>query len=166
MSGEKPFWSRIPSHLFGGKVRTATLALCVLWLALWVLYLFLNQPDKPAEAPPSAVIISETPYVPFVPAPGAPAGQGTFREELALVSAARTALETGDASACLRAVDRYDERFRAGIFAQEIEVLRIEALAASGDRTRARALAERFLAVNAKSPYADRVRSLIERTRD
>ncbi len=72
MSGEKPFWSRIPSHLFGGKVRTATLALCVLWLALWVLYLFLNQPDKPAEAPPSAVIISETPYVPLVPAPSSP----------------------------------------------------------------------------------------------
>lgn len=72
MSGEKPFWSRIPSHLLGGKVRTATLGLCVLWLALWVLYLFLNQPDKPAEAPPSAVIISETPYVPFVPSPSTP----------------------------------------------------------------------------------------------
>ncbi|MFD6883834.1 hypothetical protein [Rhodococcus sp. NPDC060084] len=67
MSGEKPFWSRIPSHLLGGKVRTATLGLCVLWLALWMLYLFLNQPDKPAEVPPSAVIISETPYVPYVP---------------------------------------------------------------------------------------------------
>ena len=67
MSDEKRFWSRIPSHLFGGKVRTATLGLCVLWLALWMLYLFLNQPDKPAEVPPSAVIISETPYVPYVP---------------------------------------------------------------------------------------------------
>jgi len=72
VSDEKPFWSRIPSHLFGGKVRTATLALCLLWFALWVLYLFLNQPDKPAEAPPSAVIISDTPYVPFVPTPSSP----------------------------------------------------------------------------------------------
>lgn len=67
MSDEKPFWSRIPSHLFGGKVRTATLGLCLLWVALWMLYLFLNQPDKPAEVPPSAVIISDTPYVPYVP---------------------------------------------------------------------------------------------------
>lgn len=91
-------------------------------------------------------------------------GRGTFREELALVSAARSALETGDAAACMRAVARYDERFHAGIFAHEIEVLRIEALAASGDRAQARSRAERFLAANAKSPYAARVRSLIERT--
>ncbi|MBX3225291.1 MAG: hypothetical protein KF795_32600 [Labilithrix sp.] len=92
------------------------------------------------------------------------ARRGTFREELALVSAARSALETGDAAGCMRAVARYDERFQAGIFAHEIEVLRIEALAASGERVSARARAERFLATNAESPYAERVRSLLERT--
>ncbi|MBX3207515.1 MAG: hypothetical protein KF764_20875 [Labilithrix sp.] len=92
------------------------------------------------------------------------ARRGTFREELALVSAARSALETGDAAGCMRAVARYDERFQAGTFAHEIEVLRIEALAASGERVSARARAERFLATNAESPYAERVRSLLERT--
>ncbi len=90
--------------------------------------------------------------------------RGTFREELALVSAARGALETGDVAACMRAVARYDERFHAGIFAHEIEVLRIEAIAASGDRAQARSRAEKFLAANAKSPYAERVGSLIDRT--
>jgi hypothetical protein len=64
----------------------------------------------------------------------------------------------------MRTVARYDERFHAGIFALEIEVLRIEALAASGDRAQARSRAATFLAANAKSPYAERVRSLIERT--
>lgn len=92
------------------------------------------------------------------------ARRGTFREELALVSAARSALETGDAAGCMRAVARYDERFQAGTFAHEIEVLRIEALAASGERAAARARAERFLATNTESPYAERVRSLLERT--
>lgn len=87
----------------------------------------------------------------------------TFDEELALVSAARSSLEKGDSSATLRAVSTYQDRFRQGLFAQEIEVIRIEALAASGEQSRARAAAERFSAAHPKSPYADRVRSLIER---
>ncbi|MFD6897721.1 hypothetical protein ACFWB0_24705 [Rhodococcus sp. NPDC060086] len=61
---------RIPSRLFGGRVRTATLAMCFLWAGLWVLYLTLNQPVDQADqvdVPQQAVIISETPYVPFTP---------------------------------------------------------------------------------------------------
>lgn len=58
----------VPPRLFGGRVRTTTLALCTLWLGMWLLYLFLNQPENQgAEAPATAVIISETPYVPYVP---------------------------------------------------------------------------------------------------
>ncbi len=90
----------------------------------------------------------------------------TFREELALVSSARAALESGDTAACMRALDGYDARFPSGIFAQEIEVIRIEVLAASGQGARSKTLAERFLAANPKSPYADRVRSSLERTRN
>lgn len=88
----------------------------------------------------------------------------TFREELALVSAARSALEAGDIPACLHAVDGYRDQFGSGTFAQEIEVIRIEARLASGDLPGARASAERFLATNPRSPYADRVRSLLDRT--
>ncbi|WP_033097115.1 hypothetical protein [Rhodococcus sp. p52] len=58
---------RIPSHLLGGRIRTTTFALCTLWLALWVTYLFLNPPEDTPDAPSTAVIISETPYVPYVP---------------------------------------------------------------------------------------------------
>lgn len=88
----------------------------------------------------------------------------TFAEELALVGAARSALERGDVPSCVRAVDRYQERFGSGTFAHEIEVIRIEALFASGERTRARAAAEQFVRANANSPYVDRVRSLLERS--
>jgi len=64
---EEPHRRRIPSHLLGGRIRTTTFALCTLWLALWVTYLFLNQPEDTPDAPSTAVIISETPYVPYVP---------------------------------------------------------------------------------------------------
>jgi len=121
---------------------------------------------KPAAARTAASAVSKE-----TPSGGAPAAtslqpsssRGTFSEELALVSAARAALENGDAAACLRAVDGYDGRFRSGTFAQEMSVMRIEALAASGEQSRARTLAEHFLEANPKSPYAGRVRSLSER---
>ncbi|MGW0021118.1 hypothetical protein ACWDUD_22595 [Rhodococcus sp. NPDC003382] len=58
---------KIPPKLFGGRMRTTTVAMCVTWLGLWMLYLYLNQDEEPAvPAQPGAVVISETPYVPFV----------------------------------------------------------------------------------------------------
>jgi hypothetical protein len=102
-------------------------------------------------------------------APGSPCRntgrRGTFAEELALTSEARAALERGDIASCLKAVDRYQRSFRGGIFAQEIDVIRIEALAKSGARERAHSSAEQFLRANATSPYADRVRSVFESTK-
>lgn len=99
---------------------------------------------------------------------GASAGEerSSFDEELGLLSAARAGLAARDTPASLRAVERYRSRFPSGLFAEEIEVIRIEALADSGERARAHALAERFLAVNPGSAYAVRVRSLAQRTRD
>lgn len=94
------------------------------------------------------------------------AERSTFDEELGLLSAARAALAASDTPASLRAVERYRARFPSGLFAEEIEVIRIEALADSGERDRAHALAERFLAANPSSAYAARVRSLAQRTRD
>lgn len=98
--------------------------------------------------------------------PSAGEERSTFDEELGLLSAARAGLAARDTPASLRAVERYQSRFPSGLFAEEIEVIRIEALADSGDRARAHALAERFLAVNPSSAYAVRVRSLAQRTRD
>lgn len=99
---------------------------------------------------------------------GAPAGaaRSTFDEELGLLSAARAGLAASDTPASLRAVERYRTRFPSGLFAEEIEVIRIEALANSGERARAHALAEGFLTANPSSAYAARVRSLAQRTRD
>lgn len=89
----------------------------------------------------------------------------TFDEELALVSAARSAIERGDAPGCLRAVDTYRASFASGTFTQEIDVLRIEGLVLARDHARARAAANQFLSANERSPYADRVQSIIDRGR-
>ena len=63
----EPHRRRIPSHLLGGRIRTTTFVLCAVWVGMWLLYQFLNQPEETPPAPSTAVIISETPYVPYVP---------------------------------------------------------------------------------------------------
>jgi len=92
--------------------------------------------------------------------------QSTFVEELSLVKSARAALARRDIDGCLRDVDRYDRTFAAGVFAEEIAVIRIEALARSGGHAQARTLAERFLSGHDSSPYASRVRSVLQAMQD
>jgi hypothetical protein len=128
------------------------------------------MPTSP-EAPVVSMRVDDLPPAPMIAPPASraretPAAKPTFAEELALAAKARSALESGDIASCLRAVDEYDVRFRTGTFAQEIDVIRIEALAKSGQSARAFALAERFLAANPRSPYADRVRSVLENTKE
>jgi len=114
--------------------------------------------DEPAAAPKRA-----RPARDVVSPAASSAARASFSEELALVSTARSALEANDFASCLRTADRYDERFASGILRQEIEVLRITALFGSGERTRGEALARGFLAAHETSPYANQVRSLLER---
>ena len=96
------------------------------------------------------------------PAPGkaeAPS-QPDIAEEIRSFDAARAALREGRPAEALSALDRYAERYgRKGSFAVEATVLRIEALAKNGDRARAQALANSFLAAHPKSPYAARIRA-------
>lgn len=95
------------------------------------------------------------------PAPVASAS--SLRRELELVTAARQGLRAGDGSACLASVDRYEQEFPSGQFSHEGQVMRIEALALLGDRKKAARLSLAFLDANPKSPYADRVRSVLAR---
>jgi hypothetical protein len=134
------------------------------------------RPPAPAKAQRSF----ERDAVPTsTPAPSAPDGtsletkpgttesgsRDAFREELALVERIRMQLSRGETDACLRSIDLYNERFRGGAFVQEVEVMRVEALANSGDRARARGFGERFFAEHPKSPYVERVRSVLEKTK-
>jgi hypothetical protein len=84
-----------------------------------------------------------------------------LEDELAAIDAARAALASGRPDAAFTRVQGYQRTFRDGRFAEEADALEIQALAAMGRRTEARAKGERFLASHPGSPYERRVRSSI-----
>jgi len=86
-----------------------------------------------------------------------------FLEELALVERARAALARSRGRECLDATTAYEKRFaKAGLFREEVEVMHVEALAISGERATARARGQRFLATHRDTPYAERIRRVID----
>ncbi|WP_394832309.1 hypothetical protein LVJ94_37935 [Pendulispora rubella] len=97
------------------------------------------------------------------PAKKAPAKterRSSLLEEMALLDAARASLAAHAPARALATLDDLEHRFPKTTFREEATVLRIEALHAAGDRTRAEALARAFLEAHPKSAYARRVRSL------
>jgi TolA-binding protein len=86
-----------------------------------------------------------------------PPGRAPLTLELAILDRARAALASGDATRALSALDEHAARFPRGTLSAEAAVLRIEAVARTGDTDTARRLAHAFLADHAASPYAARV---------
>ena len=122
----------------------------------------------PSSAPRASSANTQKPSAPAArPAPPAApsAAVDDFRDELALVERVRTQLSSGETEACLRSIDQYAQRFNGGAFVQEVEVMRVEALAASGDGERARSFGGKFLSEHPTSPYTGRVRSVLEKSR-
>ena len=81
--------------------------------------------------------------------------------ELAAIEEARGALGKHDYALALRLLDDYSRRFGKRHLDSEATVLRIETLAAKGDRVAATRLGKSFLAGHPNGPYARRVRSLV-----
>jgi outer membrane protein assembly factor BamD (BamD/ComL family) len=97
---------------------------------------------------------------------GAPAArphpaESTAASELALLDQARRAIAEGSPARALSILDAYASRYPRGVMAPEASVLRVEALAAAGDRNAVKREGEAFLRANPSSPYAARVQSLI-----
>jgi hypothetical protein len=86
----------------------------------------------------------------------------TVPTELAMLDQVRGALTAGDPARSLSILERYAERFPHGSMAPEATMLRIEALLKAGDRSAATRFADSFLENEPDSPYAARVRSLLE----
>jgi hypothetical protein len=126
-----------------------------------------NAPQEPA--PPAAEQAADT--SPSVVAPTAhPASKRTeapartqpsIAAELSILDGARAALASGDGRSAIAIVDRYRREVPRPSFAPEASVVRIEALAQTGDRLTALRHARRFLELYPGSPYATRVRSLV-----
>ena len=116
------------------------------------------------EPPPAATVEARDPTAPSAAGhKAAVRSQPDISLEIAALDEARTALRQGRAQDALAALDRYGAEYgRNGGLRVEATVLRIDALLRSGNRARATSLANAFLARNPKSPYAARVRALLE----
>jgi hypothetical protein len=126
-----------------------------------------NPLPAPAPAPeaPAPVALEDLPVLPSaaaassVPA-SAKSAQGSLADEVAQLQKAKLALKSGSPAQALSELGTYAQRFPRPMLGAEAAVLRIEALSQSGDTSRAKSMAEAFLAKNPNSPYAARLRSL------
>jgi hypothetical protein len=91
-----------------------------------------------------------------------PAPPRTLGAELARVDRARAALARGDALQALRELDGYERAFPTRQLGLEASMLRMEAHVQRGDRTRAREIARRILAVPVPPLHARRAREVLE----
>ncbi len=107
--------------------------------------------------------------VPAFEAPGserttaAPSGRTTSQlaREVAALDRARAAALAHQPLRVIALLNAYQREFPSGALNPEAQVLRIEALAASGQLDKARALAQKLLAADPTGPLADRVRALV-----
>lgn len=96
-----------------------------------------------------------------VKAAAAPVPDSSLSEQVQSLDRARLALAARDSSSALSEIARYRATWPSGVFLTEASVLEIEALAARGERSTARARAADFVAAHPDSPQADRLRALI-----
>ncbi len=84
-----------------------------------------------------------------------------LRGELAALDAVRAHMARGDFVSSLALLDAYFQEFHHGRLHLEAEVLRIDAMAKSGQAEAARAYAKEFLRRNPKSVHAARLQSIV-----
>jgi TolA-binding protein len=122
-------------------------------------------PADPGVEPPVAPepVVTAEPAKAVTP-PRGPLGEpreSSLTAELASVEQARRAFLAHDYTQSLKLLDEYTRRFPKRQLASEATVLRIEALAARGDRDTAARIGRDFLQNHPNGPYAKRVRSVI-----
>jgi TolA-binding protein len=128
----------------------------------------LAQQRPPPQPQPAAVTEPAKDQATVAPDPPEPASRpsggkttparASLSEELAALDAARAALQSGDGAGALRRLNEHARRFPRGRLRLEAEVLWIEALARTGNRTAAARRARRFLDRHPNSVLAPRLR--------
>lgn len=118
--------------------------------------------EPPSKAPPALPKEAEAPTKEAeAPKPA----KASLTEELEHIEKARRALRGGDAALSLRLLNEHSRKFQKPLLSTEAKVLRIEALTASGQSSKAAGLGKQFLAKHPNGPYAKRVKSLIGEAR-
>lgn len=126
-----------------------------------------RRPPHPPYAAPtitvSAGMIGDRRTFPDPPVPSASgSGKPGGRNEGQTLDAARASIAKGDSAKALVILDGHDHDFPQGLMNPDAKVLRIEALARTGEDARAKELAEGFLADFPHSPLAPRTRGLLD----
>jgi len=110
-----------------------------------------SEPSAPAPA-------STAPLSTAARASSSTASQPDIAQEIKIIDTARALLRQGRSKEALVELDRGKNKS----LVVEATVLRIEALFREGDRARAGQLASAFLSAHPKSPYAPRIRALMQ----
>ncbi|HEY3498305.1 MAG TPA: hypothetical protein VGK73_26605 [Polyangiaceae bacterium] len=125
---------------------------------------------SPRELPAAEAVVEPAVETPAAETPSAPAAprvdsravsQSALAAELAALDAARSKLGSGDAEGALALLADYSRTYPRGRLALEAEVLRIDALAKSGQSALATRRAEAFLRRHPNSVLASRVRGYL-----
>jgi len=85
-----------------------------------------------------------------------------LKVEIGYLDGARAALAAGQPATALAWLDDYRDRFSPGRFEPEAFVIRLDALARSGDGATAQRLARDYLATHPTTPHAPRIRRILE----
>ena len=124
-----------------------------------------TEPEGRGAEPPSepAPANRQETKAPQANAPEASArgGAKSIGLEIEKLDGVRRALRANTPTEALRLLEVYDREHGGGVLAQEAVLLRIEALAASGNTAAARSVAERFLKDNPKTPHRRRISALV-----
>ena len=117
----------------------------------------------PIAAPPIPIVI-ETETQAIAPPKPVARGQATESDplaaEIALVDRIEARLRSDEPARALRLAERHARRFPSGVFRDEVEVLRADALCRLGERERSRLVVEAFAASRTGSPLAQRMSSI------
>lgn len=118
-------------------------------------------PAAPIAAPiaPAVVATGRTESTVARPDRAAARPDVTLAHELSLVDAAQASLAEGDAAGALARLDAYERSYPRGRLKLEADVVRIDALDASGQNDAARDRADLFLSRNPHSVLATHVRT-------
>jgi outer membrane protein assembly factor BamD (BamD/ComL family) len=88
-----------------------------------------------------------------------------FAREVWLIAQCKKELYQGNSVRAMEVLDRYAQEFPLGELVPQALLLRVEVMRARGERTRALAIANQFVANNPKSPYAGPMRRFIGEAR-
>ncbi len=120
-----------------------------------------NSSVVPAGESVAVAAVREDPTTQVAASQAPSRSSPSIAREIAALDVARKKLGHGNPRGALAALDDYDRAARPGVLHQEAVLLRIEALAAAGDRGGARRLAARFLKEHPHSPHETRIRALV-----